>query len=278
MIDRRHLLALMAFAAAGPLARAQTPPSRLTLTGPLEQGSLVVGRTDPGTQVLLDGKPLHLSSGGVFAFGFQFDQTTPAKLEAHFVDRTSETREVAPVIRKYDIQRINGLPETLVTPPAEIEARIQKEHASVYEARKIDSDSLAFAQPFDWPAAGIISGVFGSQRVLNGEPKAPHFGVDIAAPVGTPIHAPADGVVTNMGDYYLEGGFTMLDHGHGVSTSYFHQSKHLVQQGDRVARGSAIGLVGQTGRATGPHVHWGMNWFQVRLDPSRSASTPAPSR
>lgn len=274
MINRRDafgVVALLAFAGA-----ARAAPSRITLTGTLEQGSLVVGRIEPGAQVQLDGHPLSVSPDGVFAFGLAYDQTIPAKLSGRFADGSSEDSDVIPIVRHYEIQRINGLPEAVVTPPPEVAARIAAEHASVFEARKRDTDGLGFEPPFDWPAAGVISGVFGSERILNGEPKAPHFGVDIAAPVGTPIRAPADGVVSNGGDYYLEGGFTMLDHGHGVSTCYMHQSKRIAQPGDRVDRGGVIGLVGHTGRATGPHVHWGMNWFQVRLDPSRSTRTPAP--
>jgi murein DD-endopeptidase MepM/ murein hydrolase activator NlpD len=274
MIHRRGVLGVIALAATG--CSTLGPPSRIALTGTLEQGSLTVGRATPGATVTLDGAPLHVSSDGVFAFGFAYDQTGPATLLASFADGTQEKREITPVVRKYDIQRINGLPEPLVTPPPDVQQRIRSEHASVAEARMRDTDGLAFVQSFDWPAAGIISGVFGSQRILNGEPKAPHFGVDIAAPVGSPIHAPADGIVSNCGDYYLEGGFTLIDHGHGVSTCYFHQSKRMVTEGDRVSRGEPIGLIGQTGRATGPHVHWGMNWFQMRLDPSRSTRTPAP--
>jgi murein DD-endopeptidase MepM/ murein hydrolase activator NlpD len=274
MIHRRGVLGVIALAAASTLARAST--SRLTLAGSLEQGSLVLGRAESGASITLDGAPLHVSQDGMFAFGFAYDQVAPAKLVVHFSDGTQDAREIVPVVRKYDVQRINGLPEPMVTPPPEVADRVRKEHLLVAEARKRDTDALAFASPFDWPAAGIVSGIFGSQRTLNGEPKAPHFGIDIAAPVGAPIHAPADGIVSNCGDYYLEGGFTMLDHGHGVSTCYFHQSKRMVKEGDHVLRGDLIGLIGQTGRATGPHVHWGMNWFQTRLDPSRSTRTPAP--
>ena len=227
---------------------------------------------------MLDGETLHVSEDGRFAFGFDFDRTKPVVLAADYSDGTSETRSVSPVVRHYEIQSITGLPEAYVTPPPDILERIKREHAIVAEARKRDSDERGFASAFDWPAAGILSGVFGSQRILNGKPMAPHFGVDIAAPVGTPIHAPADGVVLVSQDFYLEGGFTLLDHGHGVSTAYMHQSVRKVSEGERVARGSVIGLVGQTGRATGPHVHWGMNWFQVRLDPSRSTATPAPPK
>jgi murein DD-endopeptidase MepM/ murein hydrolase activator NlpD len=154
--------------------------------------------------------------------------------------------------------------------------RIKRESKAIADARKLDSELADFTEAFDWPAAGIISGVFGSQRVLNGKPMAPHFGVDIANKVGTPIHAPAGGVVLLSDDYYLDGGFTLLDHGHGVSTCYLHQSQRLVEAGDKVARGQPIGLMGMTGRATGPHLHWAMNWFQVKLDPSRSTAASAP--
>lgn len=275
MIHRRGVLGFIALAATG--CSTLTSSSRIALTGTLEQGSLTVGRVPRESSVTFDGTPVHISPDGVFAFGFAYDRTSAAILSAKFADGTEEHREIVPLARKYDIQSINGLSEPLVTPPPEAQQRIQMEHESVADARNRDTDGLAFADPFDWPAAGIISGVFGSQRILNGEPKAPHFGIDIAAPVGAPIHAPADGIISNCGDYYLEGGFTLIDHGHGVSTCYFHQSKRLVAEGMRVARGDLIGLVGQTGRATGPHVHWGMNWFQIRLDPSRSTRTPAPS-
>jgi murein DD-endopeptidase MepM/ murein hydrolase activator NlpD len=277
MIHRRGVLGVLALAPLAGCVRAD-PVSRIVLSGPLEQGSLVLGHVAAGSTAQLDGKALHVSSDGVFTFGLEFEQTVSSKLGIVFPEGSSETRDVIPVIRKYDIQSITGLPDDMVTPPPEAEARMKEEHARVAAARQRDTDGLGFAQPFDWPAAGIVSGVFGSQRILNGKPMAPHFGVDIAAPVGTPIHAPADGVVSDGGEYYLEGGFTMLDHGHGVSTCYLHQSKRLVDIGSVVKQGDVIGLVGQTGRATGPHVHWGMNWFQVRLDPSRSTRTPAPPK
>jgi murein DD-endopeptidase MepM/ murein hydrolase activator NlpD len=276
MIDRRALLQSAIALAAVSSARASE--ARFSLSGTMEQGSLVVGHAEPGARLAVDGSDLRVSPSGFFAFGFEFDRVKPVNLVARFEDGNSETRTLQPVVRHYDIQRINGLPEALVTPPTDIQERIAREHAVVAEARKRDTESTAFSEPFDWPTVGIVSGVFGSQRILNGEPKAPHFGVDIAGPEGTPIHAPADAIVSISDEYYLEGGFTLLDHGHGVSTCYFHQSKRLASGGERVARGQLIGLTGRTGRATGPHLHWGMNWFQVRLDPSRSTATPAPPR
>lgn len=277
MIDRRGVLrAVVLLAAPPPLGCATV--SRLSLMGSLDQGSLVVGRTDPDAQVLAGDRKLSLSPSGLFAFGIEYDRTAPIVVLIRYPDGTRETQSVVPVVRHYEVQSITGLPEDYVSPPPDIVERIKREHAAVAEARNRDTGGTGFAQGFDWPAAGIVSGVFGSQRILNGEPKAPHFGVDIAAPAGTLIHAPADGVVAMSDDFFLEGGFTLLDHGHGVSTCYFHQSSRSAAVGQSVARGDVIGRVGMTGRATGPHVHWGMNWFQVRLDPSRSTTTPEPPK
>jgi len=277
MIDRRGVLRGAVLLAAQPLPGCVTA-SRSSLSGSLEQGPLVVGRTDPDAQVFVGDTKLSLSPSGLYAFGIEYDRTTPIVLLIRHANGTRETQSVMPVVRHYEVQSIAGLPEDYVSPPLDIAERIKREHEAVAQARNRDTGGTGFAQGFDWPAAGIVSGVFGSQRILNGKPRAPHFGVDIAAPAGTPIHAPADGVVAMSDDFFLEGGFTLLDHGHGVSTWDFHQSSRTVAVGQAVGRGDVIGHVGMTGRATGPHVHWGMNWFQVRLDPSRSTTTPAPPR
>jgi murein DD-endopeptidase MepM/ murein hydrolase activator NlpD len=276
MIRRRSLLAGIGAFAAFPLRANEAV--RVMLAGTLEQGSLVVG-TAKGASVTVDEAKVQVSAEGFFAFGLAYDQTKAASVAARFADGKTETRDVVPVLRRYDIQHVNGLPEKYVSPPADVIARIARENAMVGEARKRDTAGVAFAQPFDWPASGIISGTFGSQRIDNGKAMAPHFGVDIAAPEGTPIHAPADGIVSLAEpDFYLTGGTTVLDHGHGVSTTYIHQSVLKVKAGDVVRRGDLIGLVGMKGRATGPHLHWAMNWFQIRLDPSRSTSAPAPAK
>jgi murein DD-endopeptidase MepM/ murein hydrolase activator NlpD len=276
MITRRHVIAtgLAAAAFAPTLLRAAS--ARVTLTGSMEQGGLVVGRAEAGAKAVLDGDPLHVSPQGVFAFGLGWDQTRTSHLALTFADGSSEGRDVVPTARQYSVQRVNGLPQSTVTPPPEIVERIKREHARLAEARKVDSDHLWFADAFDWPAPGRMSGVFGSQRIDNGTPMTPHFGVDMANAEGTPIHAPTDAVVLLTDEFYLEGGFTLLDHGHGVTTHYMHQSRRLVQEGDVLRRGDVIGKIGMTGRATGPHLHWGMNWFAVRLDPSLSTRTPAP--
>jgi len=226
--------------------------------------------------VALDGRPLHVTADGRFAFGFGPDQTKPSLVTVRYPEGGGDSRSFTPALRKYDIQHVNGLPQNTVTPPPEVTARIEREAEAIYLARLSDSGGSDFLSGFDWPAPGIESGIFGSQRIDNGVPMSPHYGVDMAAPTGTPIHAPADGVVTLCDDYYLNGGFTLIDHGQGVSTAYLHQSKRLVKAGDSVKRGQRIGLIGATGRATGPHLHWAMNWFQVKLDPSRSTRKPKP--
>jgi murein DD-endopeptidase MepM/ murein hydrolase activator NlpD len=278
VIVRRAFLA--GTAAALACSRAVfAQPTRITLSGTLEQGSLAIGKTEAGASVTVNDLPVRVSPQGQFAFGFEYNQTTPTKISARFPDGTTETQPVTPKVRMYEIQRITGLPEKYVTPPPEVIARIKREGAQIAHARSRDTGESWFADGLDWPVAGIISGTWGNQRILNGEPREPHFGVDIAAPQGTPIHAPADGIVSlAQPNFYLDGGITLLDHGHGVSTVYIHQSKLLVRANQRVSRGQVIGLVGMTGRATGPHLHWAMNWFQVKLDPSRSTRTPAPPK
>ncbi|HWE05242.1 MAG TPA: M23 family metallopeptidase [Rhizomicrobium sp.] len=278
MIARRAFLAASVALAGYPRA-AFGAASRLALTGSFEQGSLVVGKTEAGARIAIDGTMVHVSPAGNFAFGFSFDQKKPSVIAARFADETRETRIVEPVARQYEIQRITGLPEKLVTLPPEVLERRKREVAMIAAAHAGDSDLDWFTQKFDWPVTGIISSTFGRQRILNGKAMAPHFGVDIAARAGTPIAAPAPARVALAGpDFYLEGGLTILDHGHGVTTSYLHQSRQTVKVGDNIARGQVIGEVGMTGRATGPHLHWGLNWFQTRLDPSRSARTPVPAR
>jgi murein DD-endopeptidase MepM/ murein hydrolase activator NlpD len=268
LIARRAFLAAStAFIAVARGAFSQ--PTRLAFAGSLEQGGLVIGKTQSGARVTYNGAPLLVSPSGSFAFGFTYDEISPAVIVAHFADGASEN----------EIQRITGLPEKLVTLPPEVLERRKREVAEIAGVRRVDTNADWFVEPFDWPVPGIISSLFGSRRILNGTPMEPHFGVDVAAQAATPIKAPAPARVALVGpDFYLEGGLTILDHGHGVTTCYLHQSKQMVQAGDAVARGQIIGEVGMTGRATGPHLHWGMNWFQMRLDPSRSTRTPSPEK
>jgi murein DD-endopeptidase MepM/ murein hydrolase activator NlpD len=272
---RRFFIGASLSLAVSP-ALAQEKPARFSVTGALTQGSLALGSAPPGSLVALDGRPLRATADGRFTFGFAPDQTKASLVTVRYPDGGGDSRSFTPTARQYETQEVNGLPQKTVTPPPEVQARIAHEAETVYLARLNDSAGADFLPGFDWPAPGILSGVFGSRRIDNGVPMAPHYGVDMAAPVGTPIIAPADGVVSLSADHYLDGGLTLIDHGQGVSTAYLHQSRRLVKAGDAVKRGQRIGLIGATGRATGPHLHWAMNWFQMRLDPSLSTKKPKP--
>jgi len=240
----------------------------LVLEGSLEQGGLVHGRTEPGAKVALDGRALRVASDGNFIFGFGRDAPAEAKLEIVFPDGTREARALAVAARQYDVQRINGLPKERVSPDAKELERIKREAALIGKARAVDSDLLFFEQAFVWPAVGPISGVYGSQRILNGEPRAPHLGIDVAAPRGSPVLAAATGTVTLAEpDLFFTGGTVIIDHGYGLATTYQHMDSLAVKLGERVAAGERVGTVGATGRVTGPHLHWSLNWYEVRLDP-----------
>ncbi len=241
----------------------------LVLDGPLRQGGLIVGHGAPGLRATLDGRALRVDTEGRFVFGFGRDAAPSATLVVTHPDGAVEERQLAIAQRAYDVQRIDGLAKSLVTPPDEVVARIRDEAARVRAARKIDSAEALFAEGFVWPARGRISGIYGSQRILNGEPRQPHYGIDIAAPTGTPVVAPAPGVVTLVEpDLYFSGGTLIIDHGHGVSSAFLHLERIEVGIGDRVARGQPIATVGATGRVTGPHLDWRVNWFEERLDPA----------
>ncbi|MEX1153466.1 M23 family metallopeptidase [Parvibaculum sp.] len=265
----RRLTALIAalFFAAPVLAESGHHPA-LELRGPLQQGALIIGMAVPDARATLDGAALRVDEDGVFAFGLDRDHGRTARLAVAYPDGTVIERvlEVAP--RDWAIQRIDGLPQKYVTPPPETLARIAEERELKTAARAVRVDDSWFALPFIWPARGPVTGVFGSQRIYNGEPRRPHYGVDVAAPTGTPIAAPQAGIVTlAQSDMYFEGGLVFLDHGHGVTSVMMHMSRVDVTEGQRVARGDTIGAVGATGRATGPHLHWGLFWRGAQLDP-----------
>jgi len=241
-----------------------------TLRGELEQGGAVFGHTDPAAAVSLDGRKLLLTPAGDFVFGFDRDAGPDAELRVTLPGQAETVQHLSVRPRVWDIQRIEGLPPKLVNPPPETEQRIAAEAKLIAAAHERDSAIDAFTERFDWPARGRVSGVFGSQRILNGTPKQPHYGVDVAVPTGTPVHAPAGGIVALAEpDLYFTGGTIIIDHGHGLSSVVVHLSKLLVHQGDRVQRGQLIALSGMTGRATGPHVHWGVYWFGAHLDAQR---------
>ena len=245
----------------------------ISFSGFAAQGGLIVGRVSPGSNVWVDGTPVR-SDDGIFCFGFNYNETEPVAVRVVTSDGRSDTRMVSPDVREFDVQRIDGLPQQYVSPPPELQERISRDARAVVEARMHDINETWFAEEFIWPVDGIVTSRFGNQRILNGEPRAPHYGIDLAVPAGTPIKAPADGIVRLAEDLFLSGNTMVIDHGHGVSTSYLHMRRIDVGVGNRVGRGEEIALVGATGRATGPHLCWRMNWFQKRLD----VALKAPSR
>lgn len=244
----------------------------LTLDGTLTQGALIRGFAGPGARVTLDGKPVGVAPDGHFVFGFGRDAPAHATLDVTFRDGSHLHRTLAVVPRHYDVRRINNLPPAEVTPPPETLARIKQEAAEIDQAFARQSDSVAFETPLQWPVTGTITGVYGSQTFLNGQPRQPHLGVDITAPAGTPIKAAAAGTVTlAKAGLYFTGGTVIIDHGYGLSTLYIHLQNIAVRSGDRVTQGQIIGELGATGRATGPNLHWGLVWREVRLDPALAA-------
>ncbi len=247
-----------------------TPAHAIELTGQLTQGGFVTGRTTPGATVLLGDRPLMVGEDGLFVFGFGRDQAPHAQLTIIHADGTTELQMLDVAPRKFDIQRIDNLPQSKVTPnPADL-ARIKADQEKINAVRSGElTQAQDFLVPFIWPAQGPISGVYGSQRILNGEPRAPHYGLDIAAPEGSPVVAPAPGIVRLVAaDFFLTGGTIIIDHGFGVQSVFIHMKALKAKLGTHVKQGEVIGHVGQTGRATGPHLHWGMNWLDVRLDPA----------
>ena len=235
--------------------------------GKFIQGHFILGKTNPDAKVLVGKKQVKVSQDGFFVFGIDRDR----KFDLTFtkIEDNKKTKIIKKVLkRKYNIQRIDGLAESKVTPPESVYKRIKKENNAIGEARAINSDLIFFKEKFIMPVKGIISGVYGSQRILNGKPRWPHYGIDIAAKQGTMILSSGTGVVTMAeDDLYYTGGTIIMDHGHGISTIYSHLENILVSVGDQINQGDVIGTVGSTGRSTGPHLDFRINWFQTRLDP-----------
>lgn len=250
------------------LSAAHASDRRTELPETIQQGQLVFGQTAAGNRVDLDGREVRVDGEGRFVFGVGRDEAGPLPLRIIWFDGAVEHVNLKVAPREWPIERVTGVPQATVTPPPEIAARIAREQAQVARARELDDDRQDWSTGFIWPLRGRVSGVYGSQRIYNGTPRAFHSGLDVATPAGTPIRAPAAGKVTFAApDLYLTGGTVLIDHGHGVSSNFLHLSRIDVAVGERVEQGQVIGAVGATGRATGPHMHWGMNWFDVRIDP-----------
>jgi len=241
--------------------------SAVEFSGKFIQGHFIIGKTDPEAKILIGKKEIRVSKEGYFVFGIDRDQKFDI-LITKILNGNKEKVIKKVFKRKYKIQRIDGLEESKVTPPEEVYKRIKEENSKIGEARAINSNLIFFKDKFVMPVEGIITGVYGSQRILNGKPRWPHYGIDIAAEQGTMILSSASGVVTMAeDDLYYTGGTIIMDHGHGISTIYSHLESVLVSVGDQINQGDVIGTVGSTGRSTGPHLDFRVNWFQTRLDP-----------
>lgn len=232
------------------------------------QGALVIGKLGKGYAARYGGRDLRATPFGSVVFGIGRNETDSVLVELIDSGGHQQNVSIAVTPRDFPTEYVSGVPPKTVNPPAEIAARIAREQARVAAARERDDDRADFAEKFIWPVRGRISGRFGNQRVYNGKPGSGHSGMDIAVPTGTAVKAPASGIISFAdADLYLTGGTVLLDHGHGVSSNFLHLSRIDAKVGDRMEQGEVFAAVGSSGRATGPHLHWGMSWFDVRVDP-----------
>lgn len=260
------------------LATGGAQAAHIEMSGRLEQGGIAIGHAPAGTRVVFNDRTLFTTNDGKFVLGFDRDAAASATLVMTHADGKVEMHKLDIKPRQWQIENVKGLPQKLVTPDPATEAQIAEDNKLMVAVRATTIDVAFFEGGFMRPAEGRISGVFGSQRILNGVPRSPHVGLDIAAPVGTPVRAAADGIVSlAKADMVLTGQSVVIEHGFGLDTVYIHMSEIRVNDGDRVKRGDIIGLIGQSGRANGPHLHFGVTWFNTRLDPETVlAVLPAP--
>jgi len=240
----------------------------ISFEGEFKQGGLLIGQVQEGQTVSYQGKTLNLTTNNQFLLGLGRNAPAITTVTLNSQDQESETITLEIAARQYNIQKIEGVPAKTVTPPASDLQRIKQDASMVRVARKLVSNKQDFLKGFIKPANGPVTGVYGSQRFYNGVPKSPHYGIDYAAPIGTPVIAPADGVVTFAhNDLFYSGGTLIIDHGHGLSSTFLHLSEILVKPDQQVTLGMEIAKIGATGRATGPHLDWRMNWLDQRIDP-----------
>ena len=230
------------------------------------EGNLIVARTNPSNKIKINNEFLEIDESGIFVFGFHRDEENPIKLVIINNENEQFKTSIKPIKRLYKIQRIDGLKKSMVTPPEDTISRIKSDRKKVNKARKVKLEIGDFIQGFDWPLKGLITGVYGSQRILNDIPKSPHFGIDISVPIGTSVKAPASGIVTLTEDLYYSGYTVILNHGLNINSTFLHLSEIHVNVGDRIGRGDLIGHSGDTGRSTGPHLDWRIDWNGKRLD------------
>ncbi|KTE37343.1 peptidase [Sphingopyxis sp. HIX] len=244
------------------------------LRGLAEQGAAMLGQAPTGTRSLtLGGEPVPLASDGAFLIAFDRDAGPSALLVATLADGRRVERILAIAPGAWRLEHINAPYRGSASSDADFERRRPAELAQIAAARRVDQASDGWRQRFVWPVTGRRSGYFGSQRVYQGKPGTYHGGADIAVPAGTPFVAPADGVVVlaAASPFTLEGNLLIVDHGMGLNSAFLHCQRLDVKVGDRVVRGQQLGTVGKTGRATGPHMHWGMKWGAARIDPAKLA-------
>ena len=242
-------------------------PVNVVLNGKFTQGALLRGQAPAGAKVTLNGETVQTNKDGKFVVGFEREAPLQQMLVVKLDNGQKWQRDITLEKREYNIQRIDGLEQKMVSPPAEVTARIKQDNINVANARSGNTDLDALFTRFEWPAKGVISGVYGSQRILNGVPKWPHYGLDIANETGTPVYAPVDGVVTMADDLYYSGNTLILDHGMRVFSTFLHMDTITVEVGETVKQGEQIGTIGSTGRSTGPHLDWRINLGKTRLDP-----------
>jgi len=239
----------------------------IVISGYPIQGNLIIAKTNPSNKVQLNDASIEIDESGVFVIGFNRDERKKSILTIANKNKKTFKTILKPIQREYNIQRIDGLKQSMVTPPQEVIDRIKNDRKMVNEARNIRWIKKGdFVRGFDWPLKGPISGVYGSQRILNGIPKSPHFGIDISVPKGTPVLAPAGGIISLADNLYYSGYTVILNHGLKVNSTFLHLDEIKVEVGDKVNRGDLIGFSGNSGRSTGPHLDWRIDWNGRRLD------------
>lgn len=242
--------------------------AQLQLSGEIKQGGLIIGKTAPQNTVTLNERVLPVSKGGDYVFAFSRDDTAKYTLTVSTPNGQVESKTFTPSKREYKISRVEGISKKIMNPNKKSVDRARKDRAAMVKVRKISSDLTDFSQGFVAPRKSRITGVYGSQRFYNGTPKTPHFGVDYAGAIGSPVKAPAAGkVILWVPDMFYSGGTLVIDHGHGITSNFLHLSASLVKEGDYVVQEQVIAKIGNSGRVTGPHLDWRMNWHNVRFDP-----------
>ncbi|MCW3171766.1 M23 family metallopeptidase [Shewanella subflava] len=247
---------------------ASSVAAEVTFDGKFEQGALVRGTVPVGSQIKLNGQLVKVTSKGEFAIGFDRDAKAEQMFEVVYPTGLTELKPLYIAAREYKIDRVTGISTKIMEPDPIAQKRAAEDAKQTRAARSTFIENDAFMQDFIWPVTGRISGVYGSQRIYNDVPGNPHFGVDVARPTGTVVVSPADGVITlAVPDMFYSGGTLIIDHGYGVSSTFLHLSKLYPKVGDKVTQGQKLAEIGATGRVTGPHLDWRLNWFHMRLDP-----------